>query len=221
MEMSVFELLAIARESAGADYVKGDRILCGKRYAADTEHMLEFRVLSGQEPHVVFPSGLAVYDYEPYTTQNVLQYSGKYYVCGTGRQALMKDKTANDNYYLLTMAALAQEIRHRKAEKQLEVVLAAGLPLSGFGREKQAFYHYLLRDHQPLCFQYDDEKYRLWIRDVKLFRHCAAPGVCGRGAICPAGRYRGLDGRPDAAGQCCSQRGHLPEPGAGGDPLHG
>nr|WP_304972520.1 ParM/StbA family protein [uncultured Schaedlerella sp.] len=169
MEMSVFELLAIARESAGADYVKGDRILCGKRYAADTEHMLEFRVLSGQEPHVVFPSGLAVYDYEPYTTQNVLQYGGKYYVCGTGRQALMKDKTANDNYYLLTMAALAQEIRHRKAEKQLEVVLAAGLPLSGFGREKQAFYHYLLRDHQPLCFQYDDEKYRLWIRDVKLF----------------------------------------------------
>ena len=77
-------------------------------------------------PHVVFPSGLAVYDYEPYTTQNVLQYGGKYYVCGTGRQALMKDKTANDNYYLLTMAALAQEIRHRKAEKQLEVVLAAG-----------------------------------------------------------------------------------------------
>lgn len=120
-------------------------------------------------PHVVFPSGLAVYDYEPYTTQNVLQYSGKYYVCGTGRQALLKDKTANDNYYLLTMAALAQEVRHRKAEKQLEVVLAAGLPLSGFGREKQAFYQYLLRDHQPLCFQYDDEKYRLWIRDVKLF----------------------------------------------------
>lgn len=51
MEMSVFELLAIARESAGADYVKGDRILCGKRYAADTEHMLEFRVLSSREPY--------------------------------------------------------------------------------------------------------------------------------------------------------------------------
>lgn len=50
MEMSVFELLAIARERAGADYVKGDRILCEKRYAADTEHMLEFRILSGQEP---------------------------------------------------------------------------------------------------------------------------------------------------------------------------
>lgn len=51
MEMSVFELLAIARERAGAEYVKGDRILCEKRYAADTEHMLEFRILSGQEPY--------------------------------------------------------------------------------------------------------------------------------------------------------------------------
>ena len=49
--------------------------------------------------HVAFPSGLAVYDYEPYTMQNVLQYEGKYYVCGTGRQALLKDKTVNDNYY--------------------------------------------------------------------------------------------------------------------------
>lgn len=119
--------------------------------------------------HVVFPSGLAVYDYEPYTMQNVLQYEGKYYVCGTGRQALLKDKTVNDNYYLLTMAALAQEIRCRKAKNQMEIVLAAGLPLAGFGREKQAFRNYLLRDHQPMCFRYDDEKYRLWIRDVKLF----------------------------------------------------
>ena len=43
--------------------------------------------------HVVFPSGLTVYDYEPYTTRNVLQYEGKYYVCGTGRQALLKGET--------------------------------------------------------------------------------------------------------------------------------
>ena len=49
MEMSVFELLAIARDSAGADYVKGDGILCETRYAADTAHMLEFRILGGRE----------------------------------------------------------------------------------------------------------------------------------------------------------------------------
>lgn len=80
---------------------------------------------------VCFPTGLMRYTYEPYTMQNVLQYGGAYYVCGTGRQTLVKDKTANDNYYLLTLAALAQEIRKRKGERTAKVVLAAGLPLLG------------------------------------------------------------------------------------------
>ena len=85
---------------------------------------------------VSFPSGIIGYDYEPYTMQNVLQYQGKYYVCGTGRQTLVKNKTSNDNYYLLTLAAIAEEIKHRKAERKTEVILAVGLPLSSFGREK-------------------------------------------------------------------------------------
>lgn len=43
-------------------------------------------------------------------------------MCGTGRQTPVKDKTANDNYYLLTMAAVAQELKRRKAEKCVSVV---------------------------------------------------------------------------------------------------
>ena len=104
---------------------------------------------------VSFPSGIIRYDYEPYTMQNVLQYQGKYYVCGTGRQTLVKNKTSNDNYYLLTLAAIAEEIKHRKAERKTEVILAVGLPLSSFGREKQGFREYLLRKEQPVRFLYE------------------------------------------------------------------
>lgn len=103
------------------------------------------------------------------TMQNVLQYRGEYYVCGTGRQTLVKDKTANDNYYLLTLTALAQEIRKRKGERTAKVVLAAGLPLTGFGREKQKFKEYLFRKEQPICFFYEGERYEIQIEDVKLF----------------------------------------------------
>ena len=46
----------------------------------------------------------------------------------------MRSKTSNDNYYLLTMAAIAQEIRYRRGERKTDVVLAAGLPLASFGR---------------------------------------------------------------------------------------
>ena len=119
--------------------------------------------------HTCFPTGLTAYDYEPYTMQNVLKYQGKYYVCGTGRQSLIKDKTMNDNYYLLTMAAIAQELKYRKAAVKEKIVLAAGLPLAGFGREKLRFREYLFRKNQPLQFQYENTAYELQIEDVKLF----------------------------------------------------
>ena len=117
---------------------------------------------------VCFPTGIIRYEYEPYTMQGVLQYRGEYYVCGTGRQTLVKDKTANDNYYLLTLAALAQEIRKRKGERTVKVVLAAGLPLAGFGREKQKFKEYLFRKEQPVRFFDEGERYEIQIEPSVL-----------------------------------------------------
>ncbi|MDD3278657.1 MAG: ParM/StbA family protein, partial [Lachnospiraceae bacterium] len=119
--------------------------------------------------HISFPTGLTAYDYEPYTMQNVLQYQGRYFVCGSGRQTLLKDKTANDNYYLLTMAAIAKELSVRKAPKKCSVILAAGIPLASFGREKKPFREYLFRKDQPLCFKYENESYEVQIQDVRLF----------------------------------------------------
>ena len=57
--------------------------------------------------HCVFPTGLTAYNHEPYTRQDVLEYEGKWYVCGTGRQPVQREKMANDTYYLLTLAAIA------------------------------------------------------------------------------------------------------------------
>ena len=38
--------------------------------------------------HFSFPSGLVAYEHEPYTLKDVLEYGGKFYVVGSGRQAL-------------------------------------------------------------------------------------------------------------------------------------
>ena len=105
--------------------------------------------------------------------QNVLQYQGRYFVCGSGRQTLLKDKTANDNYYLLTMAAIAKELSVRKAPKKCSVILAAGLPLGSFGREKKSFREYLFRKEQPLRFKYENESFicdaDVWPLDIYCF----------------------------------------------------
>lgn len=119
--------------------------------------------------HFSFPSGLIEYTHEPYTKQNVLHYGGGYYVIGSGRQPLQKDKTADDNYYLLTLAAIAGEIAYRNAPTKASVILAAGLPLTSFGREKNAFRNYLLRDGKPVCFSYEGISYEVCVQDVKLF----------------------------------------------------
>ena len=46
--------------------------------------------------HFSFHTGLVAHEHEPYTLNNVLEYGGKYYVVGSGRQPLQKDKTQTE-----------------------------------------------------------------------------------------------------------------------------
>ena len=119
--------------------------------------------------HCCFPSGITAYEHEPYTNKGVLQFEGRYYVCGTGRQPLIRTKTENQNYYLLTLAAIAQELRFRGIPPKADVTLAAGLPLTTFGREKKNFREYLLGKKNPAVFRYEGISYEIRISDVKLF----------------------------------------------------
>lgn len=120
-------------------------------------------------PHFSFPSGLVAYEHEPYTQKDVLEYDGKYYVVGSGRHPLQKDKTRTEDYYLLTLAAIAKELEYRNAAHTCSAVLAAGLPLTSFGRDKARFRAYLLRDGKPALFRYEGREYAVTISDVKLF----------------------------------------------------
>ena len=119
--------------------------------------------------HGSFPSGLVAYEHEPYTQKNVLEYGGTYYVVGSGRQPLQKDKTRTEDYYLLTLAAIAKELEYRHAERTCSVILAAGLPLTSFGRDKKKFRDYLLRGGSAVAFRYEGRDYAVAIRDVELF----------------------------------------------------
>lgn len=119
--------------------------------------------------HFSFPAGLVEYEYEPYTSQGVLEYGGRYYVVGSGRKPLQKDKTQTEDYYLLTLAAIAQELDLRQADHAANVHLAAGLPLTSFGRDKKGFRNYLFRDGKPVSFRYEGRHYTITITEVSLF----------------------------------------------------
>ena len=76
--------------------------------------------------HFSFPAGIAEYSHEPYTLQNTLEFGGKFYVCGTGRQPILRNKMENDNYYLLTLAAIAKEIKQRGEKRSVRCALPPG-----------------------------------------------------------------------------------------------
>ncbi len=119
--------------------------------------------------HCAFPTGLVEYEHEPYTHKDVLEYGGKFYVVGTSRQPLQKDKTRTEDYYLLTLAAIAKELEYRQAGPVTTVHLAAGLPLTSFGRDKRKFKEYLFRDGQAVTFRYEWTAYTVTIERVSLF----------------------------------------------------
>lgn len=90
------------------------------------------------------------------------------FVCGSGPS--QRNKTANDNSCLRTLAAIAQELQARSVPRECSVTIAAGLPLTSYGREKPAFRKYLLRNAgQPTESGYEGKAYRITIEDVLLF----------------------------------------------------
>ena len=155
--------------------------------------------------HCSFPAGLTAYgSHEPYTRQGLLESGGCFFVCGTGRQPIQRDKTINDNYYLLTLAALAREIRSRGAPTECTVRIAAGLPLTSYGRDKPKFRSYLLRPSQPVQFRYEGVEY----------------SITDRRTVAAAHGHRRLDGGSDADRQRPAGSGNGAQSGTWDDPLH-
>lgn len=119
--------------------------------------------------HSSFLSGPVTYEHEPYIQKNVLKYGGTYYVMGSGRQPLQKGKTRMEDYYLLTLTAIARELDCHNAEHTCPTILVIGLPLTSFDRSRKELRVYLLRDSKPVSFRYEGRGYTVTIRDVKPF----------------------------------------------------
>ena len=117
-----------------------------------------------------FPTGITRYEHEPYSLRDTLQVNGAYYVCGSGRQSLLREKTGNDSYQLLTLCALAKEIEQRTGGTTADVILAAGLPLTRFGLGKQAFSAYLTDlFRKTKSFGFEDKQFTVNVKDVVLY----------------------------------------------------
>ena len=119
--------------------------------------------------HTQFKTSVAEYPTEPpIKTEHVVKLGGTYYVCGGERIALRKNKTADETYWHLTLAGIGAEIMSRGLRHTQSVILAAGLPLTQFGREKTPFKNYLLRPGKHY-FYYGSNRMCVEIEQVLLY----------------------------------------------------
>ena len=75
----------------------------------------------------IFKTGLREYDSEPLFTKNLLVYDGRFFLIGEGHKAFTPDKVIDEDYYVLTLAAVAEELRD-EGITETSVYLSAGLP---------------------------------------------------------------------------------------------
>ena len=100
-----------------------------------------------------FRTSVKAYDTEPTFTSNMLVYNRRYYIIGEGHKEFIPEKQNDDDYYILTLAAIGRELYARNLESA-SVYLAAGLPLTWVSEQKEKFKAYLLREpHVDFVFK--------------------------------------------------------------------
>ncbi|MGI6028841.1 MAG: ParM/StbA family protein [Candidatus Heteroscillospira sp.] len=80
-------------------------------------------------PNFVFTSGLNDYPVKPPVDTDVLEFGGTYWTLSGERIPYMRDKTKDDRFFILSLFAIAKELRERGVHQPMvETELAIGLP---------------------------------------------------------------------------------------------
>ena len=130
---------------------------------------------SCKTPNDIYTSGVREITTEPAYFDNILEYQGKYYKVGTDRLEVKANKVETPDYYYLTLAGIGKELK-RRGKTEARILLAAGLPASRYGDEKQDFIQYL-KQNEEVRFSFEQEQFHVWIERVLVYPQCYAAVV--------------------------------------------
>ena len=120
--------------------------------------------------HSVFTSGLTMHDVKPPMSEEIIKYNGKYYTLSSTRSPYIRDKTKNEECFVLSLFAMAKEIRMSKQNpKGLDIDLAVGLPPEHYGSLREKFAEYFRSFGPVIEFEYNDVPFTLILKSVNVF----------------------------------------------------
>ena len=135
---------------------------------------------SVKTPNFLFTSGIIVSEDKPALNVDYIFWDGKYYTLTEKRISYLRDKTKDDRFYVLTLFAIAYELRHKQIPESLDpvdITLLVGLPPAHYGRQHAAFESYFLRKRETVDFEFCGEYRSIRISKVVSYTQALAAAI--------------------------------------------
>ena len=117
--------------------------------------------------NTVTPTGVTAYKTEPIFTGGILEYNDFFYRVGEGHKEFIADKSTDDDFYILTLMAVAKEL-NIAGIREADVHLAAGLPMTWIRRQRENFRGYILRNESAV-YRFNGKDYRVRFVGCSLY----------------------------------------------------
>lgn len=104
--------------------------------------------------------------------EEAVNYQGRYYRLSSERNVYLPDKSVDERYYILTLFAVAKELRELKPPRLflpgeiLEIDLVVGLPPLYYRGQYKKFREYFYRGGEVVEFEYMGMTYRISFSQV-------------------------------------------------------
>ena len=115
----------------------------------------------------IYPTGLVAMDTKPFFDGDILEYNGTWHRIGEGHKAYNPDKTADEDFYILTLASIAAELSTEQIT-EANVHLALSLPTTWTGRQREDYRRYMMRN-PDVRFTFNDVLYSIHLTDCIVF----------------------------------------------------
>ena len=99
--------------------------------------------------------------------KTIIKFEENLYIIGEGRSAVKINKFKDQDTFLITIAAIANELYHKDVDENVDIILGVGLPLMSYGKYKLLMKEYFLKD--DIEVEYKNRKFNFDITKVYVY----------------------------------------------------
>lgn len=139
--------------------------------------------------NTVFPAHLKKYSANPGAVGDILSFGKDYYsLIPEPKISPVMDKLENDDYFIMTLFALRDELEARGLGRRADIILGVGVPPQMFSADMVDRVQKYFRKNRSVKFAFGEDAYDVKIADVFVFTQGSGAIVYTKNPIVAAGQ---------------------------------